>query len=98
MSASLQKDFNLSIKINPYILNDISLSNHAGLFCFVSKTTSIAVESLHFNHIWIVWFEIQCGGVEAKLQKKERKKNLYRPKCLFMNFLQLIVRPFVNDI
>lgn len=45
-------------------------------------------------------FDLKSSVVctEAKLQKTERKKNLYRPKCLFMNFLQPIVRPFVNDI
>lgn len=42
--------------------------------CFVSKTTSIAVESLHFNHIWIVRFEIQCGGVQKQNYKKQKEK------------------------
>lgn len=45
-------------------------------------------------------FDLKSSVVvyRSKTTKNRKKKNLYRPKCLFMNFLQLIVRPFVNDI
>lgn len=45
-------------------------------------------------------FDLKSSVVvyRSKTTKKKKEKNLYRPKCLFMNFLQLIVRPFVNDI